>query len=198
MITNEAGAPAAGEMPTNSETAAAPRDVAAEVMGELRALKQAQEEYVRKTNKELARLRRGEKASADDSEAYAKDADKSAPLADWQSMRELSRLESQLSPEQQQALSDESQGMSMSETLKLYRLAVRFAQKNEAPPPAPPAPGNGRGPAPQQPNGRMVQHPKSLYQYQRMSSEARKALDADDSFDPSILPAFVTGDGGRK
>ncbi len=198
MITNEADAPASGEMPTNSETAAAPRDVAAEVMGELRALKQAQEEYVRKTNKELARLRRGEKASADDSEAYAKDADKSAPLADWQSMRELSRLESQLSPEQQQALSDESQGMSMSETLKLYRLAVRFAQKNEAPPPAPPAPGNGRGPAPQQPNGRMVQHPKSLYQYQRMSSEARKALDADDSCDPAHLPAFVTGDGGRK
>jgi len=169
------------------------RDVADTVMAELRALKASQEEYARKTNKELARLRRGEKPSSNDAESYATEVAQASPsLNDWQSMRELARLEQSVSGDVAAILARESEGKSLAETLAMYRLAEKLGPKNSAEPQQ--APAFNRGPAPQQPPSRLVQHPKSLHQYQRLSAEARKSLDRDDSFDPSFLPRFVPGD----
>lgn len=191
---------AAGEMPTNNSAEPTQRDVVTDRLERLeveyRALKLMQEDYARKTNKELMRNRKGrDKERGSDTEEFATEQAKASPELDtWRTMRELAQLEARLPPQHLAALQSEAEGMSLDETIRLYRVAAKLTQTGETPQAVASLPQNGRGPAPQQSQAQMVSHPKSLFQYQRMSSEARKSLDRDDSFDLGGLPRFVPGD----
>lgn len=150
------------------------------------------EEYVRKTNKELKRARLKLRDDEDDdgqSQSSPVDSSRDAELT---ALRKLGRLETKLPEEVRAALEEQTEGMSMSETVRMYELASSILPKGEKPKSVDTAkPTVGRGQGPQNPNSKHVVWPKSQHEFAQLSSQERKELMKDDSFDPTSLPRIL-------